>query len=358
MSSIFVTGLYIRAHLCYNGKKSERGMAMKVRLCDIAEKTGFSINTVSHALRDLPDISEATKAIIRRAAEELDYIPDLQAGSFKSGKRGVISVILPDIVNPHFTLLFHEAETYFQKLGITTFFMNTGENAQDELKAVRASIGQNVDGIILCPTVGDDAALGLLSRSHTPYVLVGRHAGEQHRAVITDDEAGGYLATKHLLSLGHRRIACVRTNGAISSDRERYNGYRRALAEAGIVPDESDTLRLSLRGQQNGAAITEFLKKNRACHAIFAFSDLLATEIIAIAAALGIRVPEELSVVGFDRIGDAYPQPLPLTTVGTVGDTLGLAAAECLHRRIEGKQDSEALITLPVALHLGKTAAP
>ena len=96
---------------------------MKVRLCDIAAKTGFSINTVSHALRDLPDISEATKALIRRAAEELDYIPDLQAGSFKSGKRGVISVILPDIVNPHFTLLFHEAETYFQKLGITTFFI-------------------------------------------------------------------------------------------------------------------------------------------------------------------------------------------------------------------------------------------
>lgn len=329
---------------------------MKVRLCDIAEKTGFSINTVSHALRDLPDISEATKAIIRRAAEELDYIPNLQAGSFKSGKRGMISVILPDIVNPHFTLLFHEAETYFQKLGITTFFMNTGESAHDELSSVRASIGQNVDGIILCPTVGDEEALGLLSRSHTPYVLVGRHAGSAHRAIITDDEAGGYLAAKHLLSLGHRRIACVRTGGVISSDRERYRGYCRALSEAGLAPCEDDILQLSLRARENAEAITDFLTKNPDCRAIFAFSDLLANEIIAVATALGRRVPEDLSVVGFDRIGDAYPQPLPLTTVGTAGTSLGLAAAECLHKKIEGKQDADTVTVLPVALHLGKTA--
>lgn len=329
---------------------------MRVRLRDIAEATGFSINTVSHALRDLPDISEGTKAIIRRAAEELDYIPDRRAGSVKSGRCGVISVILPDIVNPHFTLLFRDIELYFQRLGITSFFMNTGESAEDELASVRASLGQRVDGVILCPTVGDQEARRLLARSHTPLVLVGRRGEEGTVSVVTDDCEGGYLATRHLLSLGHRRVACVRTDAAISSDRERCEGYRRALREAGIGEEGELYLPLSLRGKENGPAIANFLQAHPDCHAIFAFSDLLATEVLAVAHRLGIRVPSELSVVGFDRIEDACPLPLPLSTVGTAEDSLGVAAARLLHELMEGHTPPP-LTTLPVCLREGETTA-
>lgn len=328
---------------------------MKVRLRDIAKATGYSVNTVSHALRDLPDISEATKQKIRAAAEALDYIPDRQAGGFKSGRRGVISVILPDIVNPHFTLLFHEAEAYFQKLGITTFFMNSGESAEEEDALVRASIGQNVDGVILCPTVGSTAA-ELLLRTGIPYVLVGRHVGPRHDTVVTDDEEGGYLATAHLTSLGHRRIACVRIDEALSSDRERYAGYLRALSDGGLPPDPDMTLRLSPRARENAAAIEAFLLAHPDCHAIFSFSDLLANEILAVAARLGYRIPEDLSVVGFDRIEDACPLPLSLTTVGPRSEGLGLVAARLLHKRTEAETEGEKQhITLPVCLKVGSS---
>ena len=329
---------------------------MKIRLRDIAERTGYSVNTVSHALRDLPDISAATKEKIRRAAEEMDYIPDLRAGSFKSGKRRVVSVILPDIVNPHFTLLFHEAEAYFQRLGITSFFMNTGESPEEEENTVRASIGQDVDGVLLCPAVGG-RAVALLERAGIPYVLVGRHLGEAHDAVITNDEEGGYLATQHLLSLGHRRVACVRIDGQISSDRERYAGYLRAHREAGLAPDSAMMLHLSPRARENTATIRNFLTQNPDCHAIFAFSDVLAEEILATAIGMGYRIPRDLSVVGFDRIEDACPQALPLTTVGTEGEGLGLAAARLLHERIEGSDDGKKRqISLAVQLKVGSSS--
>ncbi len=329
---------------------------MRVRLRDIAEATGFSVNTVSHALRDLPDISEATKRVIREAAEALDYIPDRRAGSVKSGRCGVISVILPDIVNPHFTLLFRDIELYFQRLGITSFFMNTGEDAEDELASVRTSLGQRVDGVILCPAVGDREARRLLARSHTPLLLVGRQGEGDCTTVVTDDCEGGYLATRHLLSLGHRRVACVQADAAISSGRERCEGYRRALREAGIPEADELYLQLSPRGRENDRAIEAFLTAHPDCHAIFAFSDLLATEILAVAHRLGIHVPRDLSVVGFDRIEDACPLPLPLTTVGTEGESLGLAAARLLHELMEG-HTPPTLTTLPVCLCEGETTA-
>lgn len=329
---------------------------MKVRLRDIAARTGYSVNTVSHALRDLPDISAATKEKIRAAARELDYIPDLQAGSFKSGKRKVISVILPDIKNPHFSLLYHEVESYFRALGITAFLMSTEEDPEREDEAVRASIGQNVDGVILCPAVGGHA-VELLMRTAIPYVLVGRHLGGEHPAVVTDDEGGGYLATRHLLSLGHRRVACVRIDGRVSSDRERYAGYLRALGEAGIPEAEELILHLSPRAAGNAAAIESFLTVHPDCRAIFSFSDLLASEILAVAHRMGRRIPEALSVVGFDRIEDACPLPLPLTTVGTEGDGLGLTAARLLHSRTEAADRSKKdRIILPVCLKVGSSS--
>ncbi len=177
---------------------------MKVRLKDIAEATGFSVNTVSHALRDAPDISEATKRRIRQVAEKMDYIPDLRAGGVKSGRSHIISIILPDIINPHFTIVFREIEQYFRQVGITPFFMNTNESAEEEMNAVRLSVAQNVDGVILCPTQVNTDSVRLLERSGIPFVLIGRHFDDSIPTdyVVCDDTQGAYLATEYLLSIG------------------------------------------------------------------------------------------------------------------------------------------------------------
>ena len=335
---------------------------MKTRLKDIALATGFSINTVSHALRDEPDISEETKRYIREVAESLDYIPNIPAGSIKSGKSRILSVILPDIGNPHFTLMFREIERFFSQVGMTPFFMNTRENITDEINAIRLSIGQNVDGVLLCPTQINAESVRLLEKSRVPFVLVGRRFDDPIDTdyVICDDTEGGRLATEHLLSLGHRNICCVRVNDNISSDRERFDGYCSALKAAGIDPKKDLTLHLTLTEVENRDTIRAFLAAHPECTAVLAFNDILAYAIIREAFAMGRRVPEDLSVVGFDNICSDYPLPIGLTSVSVAKKHIARTASELLYARITEKETTAAKrhIVLPTRLFLRETVAP
>lgn len=333
---------------------------MKARLKDIAAATGFSVNTVSHALRDMPDISGTTKEIIRQAARELGYIPNLQASSIKSGKSRMISIILPDIANPHFTIVFREIEEYFRKLGITPFFINTNEDPEEELNAVRLSIGQNVDGVILCPTQVHGHSIHLLQDSGIPFVLIGRHFGTEMKAnyVVCDDTQGAYLATAHLLELGHRKIAYCKTNDHISSDTERFAGYQKAMAEAGETVAPELVLQLSPTGAHSGEAIRAFLEANPACTAVLAFSDILAYAVIRELLAMGRRVPEDVSVMGFDNICSDYALPIQLSSVSVSKKHMALTACEILYGQISGdSSDVPQEVVLPTRLFLRETTA-
>ena len=338
---------------------------MKVRLKDIAAATGYSVNTISHALRDEPDISEATKKLIRQVAAELEYIPNIHASSIKSGKSRIISIILPDIINPHFTIVFREIEQFFRKVGMTHFFMNTNENAEDELNAVRLSIGQNVDGVIICPTQINTECIRLLEKSKIPFVLIGRHFDEPVKTnyVVCDDAAGAYLATKHLLSMGHTSVACVRISDRISSDRERFAGYRKALDEDGIPFDESLILNLSLVGENNRAPIREFLTRHPECTAILSFNDILAYAIIREIRALGRSVPDDISVIGFDNICSDYTFPIALSSVSVSKKNMAHIASELLYEQISAKKPAEDApteykqVVLPTRLFIRETTA-
>lgn len=337
---------------------------MKTRLKDIADATGFSVNTVSHALRDASDISEATKALIRRVADELDYIPNYQARGIRAGKSAIISVILPDIINPHFSIVFRGIEQYVRARGMTPLFLNTSENVEDELRAVRVSVGQNVDGVILCPTQASDEPIRLLERSHIPFVLIGRHfdGDPDTDYVVCDDERGGFLATKHLIEQGHERIACVRVNPRISSDRERFAGYRRALCEAGLPFSERSILNLPLAQTEYRAEIRRFLTEERGHTAVLSFNDMLAFGIIREAQGMGLRVPQELSVIGFDNVCADYTLPTMLSSVSVSKKTMAYMASELLCDYITGKRDFTASprthTVLPTDLFLRDTTAP
>jgi len=334
---------------------------MKARLKDIAAATGFSVNTVSHALRDMPDISEATKETIRRAARELGYIPNLQASSIKSGKSRMISIILPDIANPHFTIVFREIEEYFRKLGITPFFINTNEDPEEELNAVRLSIGQNVDGVIICPTQGTTESICLLQQSGIPFVLIGRRFGPEVQAnyVVCDDTQGAYLATAHLLELGHRKIAYCKTDSHISSDAERFAGYRKALEEGGVAVDGDLILQLTPTAEGQGKAIREFLLARPECTAVLAFSDILAYAVIRELLAAGKRVPEDVSVMGFDNICSDYVLPIGLSSVSVSKKHMAQTACELLYEEIRSGVPSETPreVVLPTRLFLRETTA-
>ncbi len=334
---------------------------MKTRLKDIAEATGYTVNTVSHALRDKPDIAEETKEKIRRVAEELDYIPNYQARGIRAGRSSIISVILPDIINPHFSIVFRGIEEYFRKFDITPLFMNTSENIDDEMRAVRVSIGQNVDGVIICPTQTNADPIRMLQKSHIPHILIGRHFDTDIDTdyVVCDDANGAYLATRQLIGEGHKKIACVRVNPLISSDRERFSGYVQALNEANIPFSEDNILNLPLAQTRYQNHIHDFLSNHRDCTAILSFNDMLAYGIIREAQSMGMRVPEDLSVIGFDNICADYTFPLMLSSVSVSKKTMAHIASEMLYDYISKKADAENAphrhIVLPTELYLRDT---
>ena len=334
---------------------------MKIRLKDIAEATGFSINTVSHALRDEPDIPEATRKKIKATAKEMGYIPNAYASSFRSGKTRTVSVILPDIINPHFTIVFREIQQFFRSVGMTPFFMNTNENIEEELNAVKQSIGQNVAGVILCPTQVGTQSLALLESARMPFVLIGRHFDGEPDAdsVVCDDFSGGYQATKHLLELGHKRIAYVRVSSIISSDKERFTGYKQALDESGVPFIEQLVLDLNLTGIENGRAIQNFLKSNPDCTAVLSFNDSLAYTIMREIKLLGMRVPEDISVIGFDNICSDFTFPTMLSSVSVSKKHMAQTASEVLYARIQESDQAveKKHIVLPTKLFLRETTA-
>jgi LacI family transcriptional regulator len=325
-----------------------------IKLRDIAAATGYSINTVSHALKDKPDIAPATKALICRNAREMGYIADALAGSLRSGRSRTIAVILGDMANPHFGLWVREIETAAFRQGICTLIVNTNEDERVELEAVRTVIGKRVDGIIICPTQKGTDVLLALKRSGTPFVLLGRSFGDPAvSTVVADDTHGGFLATRHLLDQGCRSILLLNGPDWISSSRDRAAGYTQALHAAGLNGDARLIRPVDVKSGHCRQVLREVLASGLSFDGIFAFSDLLALETLAVLPELlpGQTVP----VVGFDDILAELHLPVSLVSIATDGQSLaGQALAVLLdqieQQRTSGLRPQPIQMTVPVRL--------
>lgn len=309
----------------------------QVTLKDIAEATGFTINTVSHALKDKPDISEPTKQVIRAAAEELGYIGNALAGSMRTGCTRTIALILGDIANPHLATIARDAERAVRAAGYHTILYNTEEDPELELQAIRSALAQKADGLMLCPTQHSDRNLKYLKRCGVPFVLVGRcFENENLPCTVLDDEAGGFLATRHLLEAGHQRIVLLEGPAYVSSAKLRRLGYERALTQAGLPVDPALIRPVELSSGGCSRTLNQLLTENISFSAIFAFSDLLALEAVTVLHRHGLRVPEDISIVGFDNIQATFPVPIPLTSVCSAAGSLAESAAQQLLALLNG----------------------
>ena len=225
---------------------------------------------------------------------------------------------------------------------------------------MRLSIGQNVDGVILCPTQISTESIRILKNSRIPFVLIGRRFSPEEvtNYVVCDDTTGALLATRHLLSLGHRNIAYIKTHDHISSDAERFAGYRRALEEADVPFDPALILQLPPTGNSTDM-IHRFLTEHPDCSAVLAFSDILAFAVIRELLATGKSVPGDVSVMGFDNICSDYTFPIPLSSVSVSKKNMAQTACEILFELMHSTQSTQAPkeIVLPTQLFLRQTTA-
>ncbi len=332
---------------------------MKVTLRDIAARTGYSVNTVSHALSGKTDISEATREEITRVAAEMGYIRNSAASGLRSGRSRTIALILPDAANPHFIIVFRGIEAFFRQRGYTVFVLNTDEDPHIEAAAIRAALAQNADGILLCPAIGGEQNIAYLSRTGVPFCLIGRRApGDKADFVVCDDEEGGYLAAAHLLAQGHRHIAFLNGDSRISTAGQRLAGCRRAMAEKSLFLPDDHVLQLSVKAGQNRTRMRTFFKSTPNITALVAFSDLLAFEAVCVLEEMGLHVPSDLSIVGFDNICSDFPLSPPLSSISVSKKAMATASAEILWERIEGRVPLEHTVVLPTKLIQRKTVLP
>lgn len=322
----------------------------RVTLKDIARATGYAVNTVSKALRDAPDLSADTKQTICQVADEMGYIVNSSANSLRSGHSRVLALIVADITNPLFAITAKEVETAARESGYMLLVMNTDEDPENEINAVRSAIGRGVDGVMLFQTEKTDESIDLLQRAGVPCVLMYRVSdGQQADAVTIDEEQGGYLAGSALIAHGCRKMAMLTVPTYISSSRLRQEGFMRAMREAGIDASRCGAAHLdNVLGSWEKAVRAMFSGAEKP-DGVFCFSDIAAFETACVLQDMGLKPGEDVAIIGFDNIQSRLAIPFGLTTISVHKSALAHAALRLLLRRVSGDWENyPERVTLPV----------
>lgn len=313
----------------------------RVNIQEVAKEAGVSPSTVSRALNGFPGISEKTRERIVEIARKLNYRPNYRGQILTTQSTKNIGLLITDITNPFFPELVMGAEEYASKSGYTVLLGNTSESEEKETNYLDFFSRGPVDGIIISASRVSNEHIIMLAEDGLPIVVINRTLEHPKVSYVsTDMEKGGYLATMHLLRLGHSKIAFI--NGPKHSEvsQRRLEGYKKALKEAGVNYN-SDLISFNVPVSESGyKEAIKLLCTGEAPTAIFTYNDVMAFGVIRAAKELGIKIPEELSVVGFDDIFFSSFTDPPLTTIRQLKEELGRMAVELLFKLMEGERES------------------
>lgn len=315
------------------------------KLRDVAERSGVSISTASRALNNRADVSSKTRARVLKAAEELGYVPSSLAKGLWSGRTRTVGVIVTTISNPFYANVVTGIESVLDKEEYNILLNSSHEDPQRELRAVRLLLEQRVDGIILAPVQSEPEAVNFLEKNKVPYVLVGRRARNvEADHVVCDDYRIGELAAQHLIGRGHRRIMFINSSQNYSAQL-RQEGFCQTLSAAGINlgPEWIRSVRIGQRVEDIlGAALEEGLDPT----AIFCFCDQMAIDAMQELKQRGIRIPDDIAVMGVDNLSVGGMLAPSLTTIDVQNSQMGIGSAQILLRKIQERSAHLAQVNL------------
>ena len=300
---------------------------MPVSLKDVAEKAGVSVATASRALADHPRISEATKARVRRVAQELGYTPSAIARSLVRRETRTLGVITTTVTDPYAAEVVRAVEDAAEAAGYTLLLVASHGIPRREVAGIRMLHERRVDAIIVVSSRGADLYDDVLNTLDVPLILInGTFPHPNVRSVRADNRQGMRLATEYLLDLGYRRIAYIGGPVQGRSARERMEGYLEALEAAGVPFDPNRVFSGQGRPEDGRRALRAMWELSPRPDAVVCYNDLTAMGVLAEAWRSDIRVPEDLAVVGFDNLPFSELTAPPLTTVTQPTEEMGRAA--------------------------------
>jgi LacI family transcriptional regulator, galactose operon repressor len=327
---------------------------------EVAEHSGVSVSTVSRVFNGYDDVSQATRDRVMASARHLDYAPSAAARTLVTQRSHVVGVVLftgyehPDIHHPFFQGVLVGLKRGVGGLGYDLLLFATeqpGAERGREHSYLRRARQHRVDGIVLMGVERDDPEVEKLAQSSLPVIGVDLDvAGPRTTHVTSDNVGGARLAVRHLHALGHTRIAMIGGLAETKPAADRLLGYRAELRALGLEAVPAYELEGDFYSESGGAAMRRLLELRERPTAVFAASDLMAVGAMRAAQGAGLRIPDDIAVVGFDDIQLAELVDPPLTTIrqDTVG--IGVAAARALVEQIDNPDVTPPVLTLPVEL--------
>lgn len=309
---------------------------MPITLKDIAEELGVSVNTVSRALRDMPDIGQETTNLVKETAMRLGYRKNLAASFLKTAKSMMLGIVVPDICNPVFSYMYKGIEKICIETNYTLMLGNSNGDPDEESALLGNMLEHGVDGIFLVPSMKNTQSIVQLENAGVPYVILQRKfPGISADFVQSSDYEGGYLAAQHLYQLGHRSFLYISAPMYISSAQDRYNGFMAYLKEQNLTESAMQILECDATRAGGYKVAKEWLagQADRKClsaTAIFCFSDYVAYGVYSAIAKYKLRVSEDVSVIGYDNNEYSDMTSPALTTVDIFPDEIGKQSAKIM----------------------------
>jgi DNA-binding LacI/PurR family transcriptional regulator len=329
-----------------------------VRLKDIAQLVGVSVMTVSKALRDEPDVSVATKARIKKLAQDMGYVPDSSAQGLRTRTTKIFGLLIPSTTNPIYARIVFAIEERAHELGYDLLIAHSLNQAEREDACLRRMLSRRVDGLFITPVYRFEAEARIyqeIAARKIPAVLLGPPAPfcRNFPAIEIEEMVASYNVTKHLLGLGHKKIAYLTGPPAAPWAHERFEGYRRALREGGIEVDDKLVFQSGATIEDGTRAALQMLNEGIQPTAIQAVNDLVAIGCAETLLQQGIQIPEDVSIAGFGNVLTAEFYRVPLTTVRQPKHRLGVAAVEKMMKLIRGEPVD--IKRLPAELEIRKS---
>ena len=334
---------------------------MPITLKELGARARVHPSTVSRVANKAPSlrIAPVTRQRIEALLRETEYRPNGVARGLKLRQTFVLAVVIPDVTNPFFAALFRGVEDGASPRGYNVLLCNTDGSPERQWSHVQSLHARRVDGVILASSFLKDPTVRWLRHQRIPYVLVNRFSDDDHDPFVgSDDLLGGRIATEHLVQLGHRRIGHLAGMATVSTGVMRRRGYLAALAERGLAPDPRLVIESGYTEEGGARAAERLFALDDRPTAIFAVTDMTAVGAFGVARRMGLRVPEDVAIVGYNDIPLASRMVPALTTVRVPIHDFGSAAARLLLEQIEsGEPTQRRVIFNPNLIVRGSTVA-
>ena len=323
---------------------------------DVAKMAGVSTTTVSHVINKTRFVAQETESLVLQAIKDLNYSPSAVARSLKVNTTKSIGMIVTTSEAPYFAEIIHAVEEHCYRQGYSLFLCNTQNNAEKNKNHLEMLAKKRVDGIlVMCSEYLPDSLNLLHSFENIPMVVMDWGPNVHTDIILDNSFDGGYLATKHLIENGHKYIGIIAGELTKTTAKTRYEGFIHAMKEAGLTVNPNWVMEGFFEPEDGYECMNKILSQDNLPTAVFCCNDVMALGAISAIGEKGLRVPEDISIIGYDNIHASRFYSPPLTTVHQSKSRLGVQAVNLLFERINHKSDQKEKIEIHPELVVRKS---